>query len=90
MANLFNKVPKETVRAGVYVALAGLAGMQVFPVLRDWEVFASFPSKHYMEKEVCECKELKYLFFRSLSSVMREWMALCMTFFKTVRLQELK
>ena len=52
MTNLLNKVPKETMRTGVYVALAGLAGMQVFPVLRDWEVFSMFPSKHYMEKEV--------------------------------------
>jgi hypothetical protein len=53
LANLLNKVPKETMRIGAYVAVAGFAGAQIFPVLRDWEVFSMFPSKHFIEREVC-------------------------------------
>jgi len=67
IANLFKSVPKETMRTGVYFALAGLGVVNVFPVLREWEVFSSFPSKAYMEKEVRECIVSTYVFvFRPL------------------------
>ena len=53
IARFFKQIPPEAAKTGVYLALAGLAGMKVFPVLREWEVFAAFPSKAYMEREVC-------------------------------------
>jgi len=54
LANIFKKTPKEAVKTGLYLALAGYATVSVFPVLREWEVFSMFPSKAYMEREVCK------------------------------------
>ena len=54
LANFLKKTPKEAVKTGIYLALAGYAGVSVFPVLREWEVFSMFPSKAYMEREVCK------------------------------------
>ena len=54
IAQYFSKVPKEAVKVGMYATLAGIVGLKVFPVLRQWEVFASFPSDAYMEREVCQ------------------------------------
>jgi hypothetical protein len=54
LANILKRTPKETVKTGLYLALAGYASLSVFPVLREWEVFSMFPSKAYMEREVCE------------------------------------
>jgi hypothetical protein len=65
IANVLKKAPKEAVKTGMYVALAGFAGMQVFPVLREWEVFSMFPSKAYMEREVCKRLELDYIYYFS-------------------------
>ena len=52
IANFFKQLPRDAVRTGAYFALAGLVGVKVFPVLREWDVFAAFPSKAYMEREV--------------------------------------
>jgi hypothetical protein len=52
IAKFLKQIPPEAAKTGAYLALAGLAGMKVFPVLREWEVFAAFPSKAYMEREV--------------------------------------
>jgi hypothetical protein len=52
IANLFKRLPQDAVRTGAYFGVAALVGMQVFPVLREWDVFAAFPSKAYMEREV--------------------------------------
>jgi hypothetical protein len=54
LANFLKKTPKEAVKSGLYLALAGYAGITVFPVLREWEVFSMLPSKAYMEREVRE------------------------------------
>lgn len=51
-AKFFKQVPPEAAKTGVYLALAGLVGVKVFPVLREWDVFAAFPSKAYMDREV--------------------------------------
>ena len=53
ISNLFKRLPQDAVRTGAYFGLAALVGTQVFPVLREWDVFAAFPSKAYMEREVC-------------------------------------
>ena len=53
LANFFKQIPRETVITGIYASIAGAALIKAFPVLREWEVFASFPSKAYMEREVC-------------------------------------
>jgi hypothetical protein len=42
---------RETAKTGLYLAGAGLAAYKVFPVLRQWDVFTSFPSDAYMERE---------------------------------------
>jgi hypothetical protein len=61
IANLFKQLPQEAVRAAAYVALAGLVGIKVFPVLREWDVFSAFPSKAYMEREVCTRSDPLYI-----------------------------
>jgi hypothetical protein len=53
IAKFFKQLPPEAAKTGIILAAAGIAGMQVFPVLREWDVFAAFPSKAYMEREVC-------------------------------------
>lgn len=46
------QLPRDFTKGGVVLALTGFFGIKVFPVLREWEVFSSFPSKAYMEREV--------------------------------------
>ncbi len=59
MINRFIKqLPQDAVRTAAYCAVAGLIGVKVFPVLREWDVFAAFPSKAYMEREVCDTNVL--------------------------------
>lgn len=53
IARFFKQLPAEAAKTGVVLAVAGIAGMQIFPVLREWDFFAAFPSKAYMEREVC-------------------------------------
>jgi hypothetical protein len=53
LANFVKKIPTEVSKTGVYLTLSGLVALQVFPVLREWDVFTTFPSKAYMEREVC-------------------------------------
>lgn len=39
-------------KTGVIVGLAAIGAVNVFPVLRQWDVFAAFPSDAYREREV--------------------------------------
>jgi hypothetical protein len=60
ISRFFKQLPQDAVWTGAYFAVAGLVGVNVFPVLREWDVFAAFPSKAYMEREVCIFKLLIY------------------------------
>ena len=61
IAKFFKQIPFEAAKTGAYVALAGLVGIKAFPVLREWDVFTTFPSKAYMEREVCLFCTWKYI-----------------------------
>lgn len=42
---------RETAKVGMYLAGSGLIAYKVFPVLRQWDVFTTFPSDAYMARE---------------------------------------
>lgn len=52
IAGFFKQIPRETMKTGVFIGLATLGAIKVFPVLRQWDVFAMFPSDAYREREV--------------------------------------
>ena len=52
IANLLKQIPRETMKTGAMLGLATLACVNVFPTLRQWDVFAMFPSDAYKEREV--------------------------------------
>ena len=52
ISKFVKQVPQEAFKVGAALAVAGLVGIKVFPVLREWDVFTTFPSKAYMEREV--------------------------------------
>ena len=52
ISHFTKQLPADAAKTGLYLAISGLVGIKAFPVLREWEVFSSFPSKAYMEREV--------------------------------------
>ncbi len=42
---------REAAKAGMYLAASGYVAYKIFPVLRQWDVFTTFPSDAYRERE---------------------------------------